>query len=103
MQVDELDYDRRIDAYGKLDATFWSAASPLQATLLLYRYVVQPVYDPVRYESLILPGCPSCCMCYEIAVVRPAQKPLGKGQAGYVSVLTYGALSLIDHFDVLSC
>ncbi len=36
-QVDEMDYDRRIDAYAKLNSAFWSSASPLQAQLLLYR------------------------------------------------------------------
>ncbi|KAK9863125.1 hypothetical protein WJX84_001609, partial [Apatococcus fuscideae] len=35
--VDEVDYDRRIDAYGKLHMKFWSLSTPLQATLLLHR------------------------------------------------------------------
>ena len=39
VQVDQMDYDRRIDAYGKLDSGFWEATSPLQATLLLHRSV----------------------------------------------------------------
>ncbi|KAK9840687.1 hypothetical protein WJX84_003409, partial [Apatococcus fuscideae] len=37
--VDELDYDRRMEAYGKLDIAFWSAATPLETTLLLHRCV----------------------------------------------------------------
>ena len=36
-QVDEVDYDRCIDAYSRLNLSFWSSGTPLQATLVLYR------------------------------------------------------------------